>query len=63
VPLPFVKDVGYGTREHGVWVSAPEQLKRVARPHAETDQKLGGLVLTLKVYLKPAQLSATLTDA
>lgn len=63
VPLPFVKDVGYGTREHGVWVSASGRLQRVARAHAETDQKLGGLVLTLKVYLKPAQPSATLTDA
>jgi hypothetical protein len=49
VPLPFVADLGYGTREHGVWVSDPGCLKDVSSPHSQTDQELGGLLITVQL--------------
>ncbi len=69
VPLPFIggyygqKDISFGTREHGVWVSAPKRLKRVEPPHAQTDQRLGGLVLTLQVHFRAAKPSVPPDDA
>jgi len=54
VPLPFVQDRGYGVREHAVWSSAPERVRQVARPDAQTDQLLGGLLLKLTVHFSAA---------
>lgn len=52
-PLPFLKDKGYGTREHAVWVSNPSALKKASRMLSRTDQSLGGLVLSIKVWIEP----------
>jgi hypothetical protein len=54
VPLPFLKETGSGTREHGVWVSDPARTVVAGRPESETDQELGGLVLTLKIKVGAA---------
>lgn len=51
VPLPYVKELGYGTRDHGVWTSDPARPGAATPPLAETDQDLGGLVMTLAVRL------------
>ncbi len=51
-PLPFVKDKGYGAREHAVWISDPSALKRTSRLLSRTDQKLGGILLSVKVWIE-----------
>ena len=55
-PLPFVKDKGYGTRKHAVWASDPSALKRISRMLSRTDQKLGGIVLSVKVWIESRQV-------
>jgi hypothetical protein len=54
VPLPFVPEAGYGAREHAVWSSDPSRVKPDLQPHAQTDQYLGGLLLTVRVVISPA---------
>lgn len=53
VVLPYVKELSYGAREHAVWTSVPSRLRKVSPPHAQTDQLLGGLVLTVEVLFGP----------
>lgn len=54
LPLPFVKGMGYGTREHAVWISDPAALKKISRLISQTDQSLGGLLLSVRIWLEPA---------
>jgi len=54
VPLPFVQEAGYGAREHAVWSSDPARIKPDLQPHTQTDQYLGGLLLTVRVVILPA---------
>jgi hypothetical protein len=70
VPLPFVKEAGYGTREHAVWSSEPALIRPDPTPHAQTDQYLGGLLVTVRIGimaapsagpLHPARASSTLS--
>jgi hypothetical protein len=51
VPLPYVKELGYGTRDHAVWTSNPDRPAAVTAPQAETDQDLGGILMTLAIRL------------
>ncbi len=57
-PVPFVKELEYGMREHAFWVSDPRRLGRISRINARTDQVLGGLTLTVRVSLVPAPAGA-----
>lgn len=50
--VPFVPEMDYGTRDKAVWISDPGRKFR-ALPHSETDTRLGGLVYTMKVRVKP----------
>lgn len=52
-PLPFVKGKGYGTREHAVWISDQSVLSKSSRMLSRTDQMLGGLLLSIKVWIEP----------
>jgi len=63
VPLPFVKEMSYGARERGVWISDPARLRSVSAPLARTDQELGGLKISIAVRLKPAPVTATMSGA
>lgn len=62
-PLPFVQHLGYGIREHAFWVSEPVRLKKVHRIHAQTDQELGGLLISVKAQFSPAPREAKPGDA
>ncbi len=51
IPLPYVKELGIGTRAHAVWVSDPARRVAVTPPQSETDQELGGILMTVAVRL------------
>ena len=53
VPLPYLREAGYGTRAHAVWCSDPARLGVISPPLTETDQDVGGLLMTLRIALKP----------
>jgi len=60
-PLPFVIEPQSrcGTREWGVWISDPAQMNGKPSAHTKTDQQLGGILMNVRVDLKPASVSAT----
>ncbi len=51
IPLPYVKELGTGTRAHAVWVSDPARRFAVSPPQSETDQDLGGILMTVALRL------------
>jgi hypothetical protein len=62
VPLPYVRELGYGAHERAVWVSDPLRLRSVSLPLSRTDQDLGGVRMALDVRLGPPRISATVLE-
>jgi hypothetical protein len=60
-PLPFVIEPASrcGTRDWAVWISEPARMKGRPSAHTRTDQQLGGILMEVRVDLKPAPVSAT----
>jgi len=61
IPLPFVIEPQSrcGTRAWGVWISEPARLKGRPSAHTRTDQELGGILMGVRVDIRPAPVSAT----
>lgn len=60
-PLPFVINPlpRCGTRDWGVWISDPACLRGRPAAHTRTDQQLGGILMNVRVDIRPAPVSAT----
>jgi len=60
-PLPFVIEPQSrcGTRDWAVWVSDPARIKGRPSAHTRTDQQLGGILMSVRVDIRPAPVSAT----
>lgn len=60
-PLPFVIEPQSrcGTREWGIWTSGPVRLKGKPSAHTRTDQQLGGILMDVRMDIRPMPVSAT----